>query len=204
MNAGEHPVRDTSLHFRIHCGLSCGMLESEIYTARNHMNMQRLFHSVGGNSLMELSDLVDVAKPGEVCVSSDVADYLLPYGTFIERTDECEMTFKLLSTLNHDQDITNAMNDHISQVTFDQQCKRIKFLEEEFIHPNVIKLLSHSGLSPTQISQMRNLCILFIAMTSSFGSTVNWLMEVQTILDKHRCPSTYFCANPTICFRMHA
>lgn len=190
-NAGEHPVRGTSLHFRIHCGLSCGMLESEIYTARNHMNMQRLFHSVGGNSLMELSDLVDVAKPGEVCVSNGVVDHLLHYGTFIERTDECGMTFQILSALNHDQNVANAMDDHIGKSMVDQQCKRINLLEEEFIHPNVIKLLSHSGLSPTQISQMRNLCILFIAMTSSFGSTVNWLMEVQTILDKHRCPSTY-------------
>jgi class 3 adenylate cyclase len=189
-NAGAHPVRDTPLHFRIHCGLSCGMLESEIYTARNHMNMQRLFHSVGGNSLMELSDLVDVAKPGEVCVSNGVAVHLIQYGTFIERTDECGMTFQILSTLNYDQDVSNAMNDRIGDNMFDQQCKRIKLLEEEFIHPNVMKLLSHSGLSPTQISQMRNLCILFIAMTSSFGSTVNWLMEVQTILDKHRCPST--------------
>ena len=190
-NAGDHPVQGTSLHFRIHCGLSCGMLESEIYTARNHMNMQRLFHSVGGNSLMELSDLVDMAKPGEVCVSHGVVDHLLQYATFIKLTDVGGMTFQILSALSHDQDVANAMNDHIGKSMFDQQCKRIKLLEEEFIHPNVIKLLSHSGLSPTQISQMRNLCILFIAMTSSFGSTVNWLMEVQTILDKHRCPSTY-------------
>jgi hypothetical protein len=34
---------------------------------------------------------------------------------------------------------------------------------------------------------MRNLCILFIAMTSK-GSSVNWLMEVQGILDQNRCP----------------
>ena len=188
--AGEHPVRDTPLHFRIHCGLSCGALESEIYTARNHSNMQRLFHSVGGNSLVELSDLVDMAKPGEVCVSKEVADHLIRYGTFIERNDEFDTTFKILNTLNYDEDIMHAMSDHIESTMCDQKCKRIKLLEEEFIHPNVIRLLSHSGLSPTQISQMRNLCILFIAMTSSFGSTVNWLMEVQTILDKHRCPST--------------
>jgi class 3 adenylate cyclase len=199
-DAGEHPVRDTSLHFRIHCGLSCGMLESEIYTARNHINMQRLFHSVGGNSLVELSDLVDVAKPGEVCVSNGVADHLHQFCTFIERTDEFDTSFKILSTVTYGEDIMKAMMDHIEKSTFDQKCKRIKSLEEEFIHPNVIKLLSHSGLSPTQISQMRNLCILFIAMTSSFGSTVNWLMEVQTILDKHRCPSKFICCD---IFMMH-
>ena len=34
---------------------------------------------------------------------------------------------------------------------------------------------------------MRNLCVLFIAMTSE-GCSVNWLMEVQAILDKNRCP----------------
>ena len=189
-NAGEHPVRDTSLHFRIHCGLSCGMLESEIYTARNHINMQRLFHSVGGSSLMELSDLVDIAKPGEVCVSNSIADYLLHYGTFVERADEFGDSFKILRTVHYDQDVLEAINVHIETSMFAQKDKRINMLEEEFIHPNVVKLLSHSGLSPTQISQMRNLCVLFIAMTSSFASTVNWLMEVQTILDKHRCPST--------------
>jgi len=51
----------------------------------------------------------------------------------------------------------------------------------------VLTLLSHGGLSPTQIAQMRNLCVLFIAMTSK-GSSVNWLMEVQGLLDKNRCP----------------
>ena len=194
-DAGEHPVRDTSLHFRIHCGLSCGMLESEIYTARNHNNMQRLFHSVGGNSLVELSELVDLAKPGEVCVTNEVADHLLQFCKLIRRTDKFDTSYQILSTINYDDDIMKAMDDHIEKSTSDQRSKRIKSLEEEFIHPNVIKLLSHSGLSPTQISQMRNLCILFIAMTSSFGSTVNWLMEVQTILDKHRCPSTFASYN---------
>jgi hypothetical protein len=51
----------------------------------------------------------------------------------------------------------------------------------------VLDYLSHGGLSPTQIAQMRNLCVLFIAMTSS-GNSVNWLMEVQAILDTKRCP----------------
>ena len=64
---------------------------------------------------------------------------------------------------------------------------RDKTVEEDFIHPKVIRLLTHGGLTPTQISQMRNLCVLFIAMTSN-GSSVNWLMEVQSMLDKNRCP----------------
>jgi hypothetical protein len=57
----------------------------------------------------------------------------------------------------------------------------------KFIHPKVLGLLSHGGLTPTQIAQIRNLCVLFIAMTSN-SSSVNWLMEVQSILDRNRCP----------------
>ena len=78
----------------------------------------------------------------------------------------------------------------------DRLQRRNKRIEEDFIHPSVLRLLVLGGLSPTQIAQMRNLCVLFIAMTSN-GSSVNWLMEVQTILDKNRCPSTFlflFCS----------
>jgi class 3 adenylate cyclase len=180
--AGNHPVD----------GLSCGILESEIFAAHNHINMQRLFHTVGGNSLMEQSDLVDMAKPGEVCISDDVAKHLSVNGKYIERTDEFGVQFKILSDIDYDKNTKKAIKVHIVKSKNRQEQKRIKSFEEEFIHPNVVKLLCHGGLSPTQISQMRNLCVLFIAMTSNFGSTVNWLMEVQTILDKHRCPSTYF------------
>lgn len=50
-----------------------------------------------------------------------------------------------------------------------------------------LDISSHGGLSPTQIAQMRNLCVLFIGMVAN-GSSVNWLTEVQAILDRHRCP----------------
>lgn len=41
-------------------------------------------------------------------------------------------------------------------------------LEEDFIHPSVLASLNHSSGTggPTHIAQMRNLCVLFIAMTS--------------------------------------
>ena len=49
--AGEHPVKGTEYSFRIHCGLCCGMIESEIFAAASHVHMQRLFHSVSGQPL---------------------------------------------------------------------------------------------------------------------------------------------------------
>jgi class 3 adenylate cyclase len=199
--AGNHPVDGTPLFFRIHCGLSCGLLESEIFAAHSHMNMQHLFHTVGGNSLMEQSDLVDMAKPGEVCISDNVAEYLGANGICTERLDESGVSCKILTEVRVDKNLTKAISLNIAKTKNRQDQKRIKSFEEEFIHPNVVKLLSHGGLSPTQISQMRNLCVLFIAMTSNFGNTVNWLMEVQTILDKHRCPSKYFCRLIN-CFRI--
>jgi class 3 adenylate cyclase len=188
--AGEHPVDGTSLQFRIHCGLSCGLLESEVFSAPNHVNMQRLFHSVGGDALVELSDLVDLAKAGEVCISNGVAEHLGSKGIYRECSDVHGNYYKVLTGLLECKinDIDD-MDVHILESLESRQRNRQRSMEEEFIHPTVIKLLSHGGLSPMQISQMRNLCVLFIAMTSSIGSSVNWLMEVQAILDKHRCPS---------------
>jgi class 3 adenylate cyclase len=177
-----------SLYFRIHCGLCTGLLESEIFVAPNHINMQKYFHSVSGDSLIEISHLVDIAKAGEVCVSAACVEILRNHGTFqnIEDRHDC----KLLTKVNIDNATNQVIESHLRQVLSERKLRRNKRIEEDFIHPSVLRLLLHSGLSPTQIAQMRNLCVLFIAMTSQ-GNSVNWLIEVQTILDKNRCPSMY-------------
>jgi class 3 adenylate cyclase len=177
-----------SLLFRIHCGLCVGMLESEIFVAPNYMNMQKYFHSVSGESLIEISDLVDIAKAGEVCISTACAEILGNRGIYkdIEDRDDC----RLLTKINIDIATNQRIGLHLEQVLSDRLVRRNKRIEEDFIHPSVLRLLVLGGLSPTQIAQMRNLCVLFIAMTSQ-GSSVNWLIEVQTILDKNRCPSKY-------------
>jgi class 3 adenylate cyclase len=184
--AGEHPIEGTSLSFRIHCGLTCGHLDSEIFAAPNHENMQRLYHSVGGESLVEISELVDIAKAGEVCISKASTNHLGSRATYREvpGRDDC----LILEKLNLDESILEMIDMHVMQIMSDRMMMRNTKIEEEFIHPSVLRLLSHGGLTPTQIAQMRNLCVLFIAMTSH-GSSVNWLMEVQAILDKNRCPS---------------
>jgi Adenylate and Guanylate cyclase catalytic domain len=186
--AGVSIIEGSSWCFRIHCGLCCGLLESEIFIAPNHVSMQRYFHSVSGESLIEISELVDIAKSGEVCLSDTCVKYLGNRGTYkqIEDSDDC----KLLTNITLDASIQHTIELHLEQVMSDRLVRRNKRIEEDFIHPSVLRLLVLGGLSPTQIAQMRNLCVLFIAMTSN-GSSVNWLMEVQTILDKNRCPSTY-------------
>jgi class 3 adenylate cyclase len=184
--AGQHPVEGNSLCFRIHCGLCCGLLESEIFAAPNHVHMQRLYHSVGGESMVEISELVGIAKAGEVCISDSVAQHLGARGMYrsVDGISGC----KILTKLVLDHTLVDQVDAHVEVSVFDRTSKRQKKIEQEFIHPCVIQLLNHGGLSPTQISQMRNLCVLFIAMTSN-GSSVNWLLEVQMILDKNRCPS---------------
>ena len=187
--AGTYVVDATkSLYFRIHCGLCTGLLESEIFVAPNHINMQKYFHSVSGDILIEISHLVDIAKAGEVCISEACVEILGNRGTFqnLDDRDGC----KLLLKVDVDNTTNEMMGLHLKQVLNDRLERRSKRIEEDFIHPSVLRLLVHGGLSPTQIAQMRNLCVLFIAMTSK-GSSVNWLIEVQTILDKNRCPSTY-------------
>ena len=86
-----------------------------------------------------------------------------------------------------DPHVSQMLEEHIIELRRDRAARRTKSIEEDFIHSNVLASLSHGGLSPTQIAQMRHLCVLFIAMTSK-GSSVNWLLEVQAILDKMRCP----------------
>ena len=186
--AGVHPIEGTDLNFRIHCGLCCGQLESEIFAAPVHVHMQRLFHSVGGESLVEISALVDVAKAGEICVSATCLENLWPHAshkTVIGPGGSC--SYKLLTGLDMTKEESEMIENFVEQSVSERMIRRNKKIEEDFIHPSVIKLLSHGGLSPTQIAQMRSLCVLFIAMTSN-GSSVNWLMEVQAILDKNRCP----------------
>jgi len=185
--AGVHEIEGTSLSFHIHCGLCCGPLESEIFAAPVHVHMQRLYHSVGGESLVEISELVDIAKAGEICISQTCLDYLGTHATHETVEGPYGSSYNLLTGLNSDSPISESLEMFIEQSMSDRLMRRNKKIEEEFIHPAVIRLLSHGGLSPTQIAQMRNICVLFIAMTSN-GSSVNWLMEVQAILDKNRCP----------------
>jgi class 3 adenylate cyclase len=186
--AGCHVIEGTSLCFRIHCGLCFGRLESEIFAAPNHVNMQHLYHSVGGESMVEISELVAIAKSGETCISDRCLAYLGDHGSY-KKVDGIS-TCRLLTKLHLDKSQIEAIDMNIEQTLSDRLYRRSRRIEEEFIHPSVIRLLGHGGLSPTQIAQMRNLCVLFIAMTSN-GSSVNWLMEVQSILDTNRCPSTY-------------
>ena len=186
--AGSHPVEGNSLVFHIHCGLCCGPLESEIFEAPTHNNMQRLYHSVGGESLYEISELVDFARAGEVCISASCLDLLGDLASYMEVKKAGSKTdAKILTEVRMGRDLSDAIDNHIETILSDRMLRRNKDVEEDFINPSVLRLLSHGGLSPTQISQMRNLCVLFIAMTSN-GSSVNWLMEVQGVLDRNRCP----------------
>lgn len=182
---GVHPVAGTQHAFQIHVGLCCGIIESEIFAAPSHAHMQRLFHSLSGQCLKDISELVDLAKSGEIAISTDVADYLGTRGIF-EDIDGVLGALKL-TDLELEPILEEAMDQHIADCKKIRAKRRLKGAEEDFIHPNVLRLLRYGGLTPTQIAQMRNLCVLFIAQTSS-GNSVNWLMEVQGVLDRYRCP----------------
>jgi class 3 adenylate cyclase len=186
--AGEHAVDGTKHIFRIHCGLCCGPLESEIFEAPVHANMQRLYHSVGGETMAEIGDLVDLSKAGETCVSNNCLNFLEDMGLY-QHIDDCgpALGAMLLTDLILEEDMIMLMEDHISNTMVARLARRNENIEEDFIHSNVLASLSHGGSAPTQIAQMRNLCVLFIAMTSK-GNSVNWLMEVQAVLDCNQCP----------------
>lgn len=187
-DAGEHTVPGTDHVFRIHCGLACGALESEIFCAPVHENMQRLYHSCGG--VEHMTDLVDLAKAGEVCISPECVKIIGDRGTYNDEDAMNRDGPKILKSLHLDPCEEAAMVECIQQAVADRSAMRNKamMIEEDFIHPAVLRFLSHGcGLSPTQIAQMRSLCVLFVAMTAN-GNSVNWMMEVQQVLDEFRCP----------------
>ena len=198
--AGHHAVdgephthTSTDQHvFRIHAALCAGTVESEIFVAPRHTQMQRLYHLVGGPAVETLSELVDVAKAGEICVDESCWEHLGDLATYQEidgsvSLDSSEHS-KLLVDLRIDPATVEALTDHIEETTLGRVERRsTKSMEEDFIHPVVLDLLGHGGMAPTQIAQMRDLVVLFIAMTSS-GSPVNWLLEIQSVLDSSRCP----------------
>lgn len=184
--AGSHIVEGTTFCFHIHCGLACGDLESEIFAASTNVYMQRLYHSVSGESLIIVSELIDIAKAGEICISENCLEFLGDRASY--KDVDGYLGCKLLTGVNFDKSVMKNIENNIDLTLSARLLRRNQRIEEEFIHPSVIRFLSHGGLSPTQIAQMRTLCVLFIAMTSN-GSSVNWLMEVQSILDKNRCPS---------------
>lgn len=187
-DAGVHPVEGTDHQFRIHCGLCCGPLDSEVFEAPVHTNMQRLYHYVGGQAMEEIGELVDLAKTGEIAISSNCFNFLESGGTYDDIHDGPLGGEKLLRALTYDDDhLIELMDWHIEKSVEERWKRRNRAIEEDFIHYSVLANLSHGGLSPTQIAQMRNLCVLFIAMTSQ-GDSVNWLLEIQAILDKNRCP----------------
>lgn len=185
--AGEHPVKGTDLKFQIHCGVACGSVDSEVFEATTADHMQRLYHFVGGDSVAEVGELVDCAARGEVAISHNCCNFLESEGTYTDGPNGS----KILTSLRiEDPSLLEFMEYHTEKLMDDRLDLREDInhlIEEEFIHSSVLAHLNHGGLSPTQIAQMRNLCVLFIAMTSK-GNSVNWLMEVQTILDRNRCP----------------
>ena len=110
--AGTYPVEGTDLAFSTHCGLSCGKLESEIFVAPTSVNMQRLYHSVGGEAINAVGDLVDCAKAGEVCVDRECIDIIGDNGTFrpvMGAKPSC--THKILSDMYLDRDFLEIMED---------------------------------------------------------------------------------------------
>jgi class 3 adenylate cyclase len=147
--AGSHHVDietkgNGDLQFRIHCGLACGPLESEIFVAPTTVNMQRLFHSVGGESLVEISELVDIAKAGQVCISEEVMKYIGKRGTY-EGVQGDYTGCKILANIDYEDTLQDAIEMHVEQTLSDRLFRRIRRIEEDFIHPSVLRLLSHGG-----------------------------------------------------------
>lgn len=174
-----------ALLFRTHCGITCGLIDSEVFRATTHEHMQQFYHSVGGDPLARIGEVVDTAKAGEICVDKDCYTIIGTSGRFRDVPNSPHL--KILQSFDLEGSLRPILEEHVENLIEDRQSIRQKRIEEKFIHPKVLRLLSHGGLNPTQIAQIRNICVLFIAMTSN-GSSVNWLMEVQSILDRNRCP----------------
>lgn len=184
-------------HFGIHCGISCGTLVSEVFQATTHQHMQPLYHSLSGQTMIDIGPLVDLAQTGEVCLSFAGCQYLqsvlakFPESVFRTRNVDREDGSSNYSRaqiierlhISDDSSLHDILQNHIEDSILERMEHREghQLIEESFIHPKILQLLSHAGRSPTHIAQMRHLCVLFIGMTSR-GRSTNWLMEIQGIL----------------------
>jgi class 3 adenylate cyclase len=196
---GVHPVLGTEHEFKIHCGLTSGTLDSEVFAApKQTQSMQHLYHVISGETVEEIGDLVDLVASGEICISQNCVSFLEGSGSYQEVSEaktkaagyNTSLGTKLLVDLFVEPELEEYMDTHIAAVKHKNASYRQSMdasIAGDFIHESVLDALQHGGLSPTQIAQMRELCILFIAVTSS-GYAVTWLMEVQEILDRNRCP----------------
>jgi hypothetical protein len=158
--------------------------------------MPRLYHALSGETVKEIGNLVDLAASGELCISQNCVSFLEGSGRYQDIAEEKLREYppgfgaRLLTDLVLESDLIEYMDSHISEVKNRVSLQRTALnssIAEDFIHKSVLDALQHGGLSPTQIAQMRELCVLFIAMTSS-GDAVNWLVEVQEILARRSCP----------------
>jgi class 3 adenylate cyclase len=207
--AGSHAVDGTDQEFRIHIGLCHGIVESEIFVAPNHNTyMQRMYHLVGGEALEKIGDLVDCAKAGQVCIGGGIHRCLQTFASEGTITVDCRLATNYQKDSDGDESDTEdeepqllidltvlkeETRDDLDNFVEERLIERMNrrtgavAIAEDFIHPAVLDLLSHGGLSPTQIAQMRDLVVLFIAQTSH-GSPATWLLEVHAVLDRNQCP----------------
>jgi class 3 adenylate cyclase len=124
--ADVHAIEGTDLCFRFHCGLTCGLLESEIFAAPTHVNMQRLFHSVGGETMKEIGDLVDAAKSGEVCVNGKTIELLVSgRGKFKDVPGRDDV--KMLDALQLDDATGVLVDHHIEKLLGDRLMRRDRY-----------------------------------------------------------------------------
>lgn len=137
---GRYEIEGTDLVFQIHCGLACGVLESEVFQTKHTSNMQTLFHSVGGAPVDEIGELVDFARSGQVCVSRDCLDYLERYGEF-RNVGDMETEGRIMSRLNLPSDVLEDVDNHVVKILTARLSLRDSAIEEEFIHPSVLQLL---------------------------------------------------------------
>jgi class 3 adenylate cyclase len=124
--AGEHFIETSPHVFRIHCGISCGLIESEVFEASVHVNMQRLFHSVGGEVLSEIGDLVAFAQPGEICVSARASSLLSSYGRYHEALVDSTGGAKILKAVKTDAALDKQLEDHIEKILCARLSRRIQ------------------------------------------------------------------------------
>jgi class 3 adenylate cyclase len=116
--AGSHHVEGTTLVFKIHCGLTCGPVESEVFQAPTHAHMQRLYHAVGGDALTEISELVDLAKAGETCTSEECVEYLGDRGRY--RDVSGFEGGKLLTAFHVEESLSDRLERHIETTMVDR------------------------------------------------------------------------------------
>ena len=196
---GVHHIEETDLSLKLHIGLVCGTVTSTVFRSSTVRNMQPHFHMISGDPVVAVGEVVDAAKPGEVCATKQALSHCcrgtevtpIPGRKGLLRLDamphDCDC-FCMQRLRNPDEDASDVESlSDLEEEEWEEDADHRLENTEKFLHPFVRRQLKQ-GLLQSQMAEMRLLTVLFIHKTDPTIDIADWFVELQRVIDTYHCP----------------